>query len=85
MGGTLEAPWEGGSGSGNWKLTGRLEPLDSFIDSFKEMTILRLGSGGVLWRLLGRAALDRFREQKKLTVSSESAIQAVGRPMQGMV
>ena len=53
MGGTLEAPWEGGSGSGNWKLTGRLEPLDSFIDSFKEMTILRLGSGGVLWRLPG--------------------------------
>ena len=83
----MEAPWEGGSGSGNWKLTGRLEPLDSFIASFKEMTILRLGSGEgrVLWRLLGRAALDRFREQKKLTVSSESAIQAVGRPMQGMV
>ena len=55
------------------------------VKSFTEMAILRLGSGGGLWRLPGRAALDLSREQKKQTASGESAIQAMGRPIQGMV
>ena len=84
-GGALEASWEGGSEAENWKLRGRRQQRDLHYFEEDGVAILRLGSGGGLWRLPGRAALDRSREQKKQTASSESAIEALGRPIQGMV